>query len=74
VNIEVCCSDHDEHKKRVENRSREIRGLNLPTWKDVKDREYHDWTSDRIVIDTAGKSPAQSSQALLSRLKTEIKN
>jgi len=74
VNIEVCCSDHDEHKKRVESRSSEIPGLKLPTWIEVKDREYHDWTSDRIVIDTAGKSPAQSSQALISQLRIDIKN
>lgn len=56
VNVEVICSDQDEHRKRVENRPSSIPGLKMPTWQDVVQREYHAWTSDRCVIDTAGKT------------------
>ena len=31
-------------------------GLKLPGWRDVLDREYHQWGREHIVIDTAGKS------------------
>lgn len=54
INIEVVCSDPDEHRRRVEQRSTDIPGLYLPTWADVQAREYEPWTEERVVIDTAG--------------------
>src|SRR5579871_5028916 len=54
VNIEVICSDKQEHRRRVETRESTVPGLVLPTWDDVAIREYHDWTRERIVVDTAG--------------------
>ena len=71
VNIEVCCTDQILHKERVEKRATEIPGLILPMWQEVMDREYHDWTRERIVIDTAGKPVERSVQALLSLLRTK---
>lgn len=68
VNIEVVCSDVEEHRGRVESRSSDVPGLRLPTWSEVRRREYHEWTSDRLVIDTAGRSPRQSERELLQRL------
>ena len=56
VNIETICTDAEEHRRRIESRSSNIEGLKLPTWQSVKDREYHDWSTDRIVVDTAGQS------------------
>jgi predicted kinase len=70
VNIEVRCTDPVAHKERVEKRCAEVPGLKLPTWQQVMDREYHEWTRERIVIDTAGKSAEENSQALLHRLRT----
>src|SRR5436190_23729808 len=54
VEIEITCSDRDEHKRRVETRAADIVGLKLPAWQDVVDREYAVWDRDRIVLDTAG--------------------
>ena len=68
ANIEVICSDGAEHRRRVETRASEVPGLRLPTWSEVANREYHDWTIDRIVIDTAGRSEAESVRELLSEL------
>ena len=67
-NIEVICSDTDEHRLRVEARTADVPRLKLPTWKEVEGREYHEWTVDRIIIDTAGRSRLECANELLSRL------
>jgi len=68
VNVEVVCSDALEHRRRIETRKSNIPGLVLPTWEDVVRREYHAWTRDRIVIDTARKTENESFEELLNRL------
>lgn len=73
VNIEVVCSDEKEHKKRVETRSSEVKDLKLPTWKEVKNREYHSWDSERIIIDTANKTAEESFQELKENVKQLFK-
>src|SRR5262245_12898882 len=60
VNIEIICSDKCEHRRRVESREATVAGLILPTWNEVERREYHDWTKDRIVVDTARKTEDES--------------
>lgn len=72
LQIEVICSDPAEHRRRVETRAADIPGFRLPTWDEVVNRERDPWdSSPRIVIDTAGQTPAQSiaalEQALASR-------
>ncbi|MGX1196162.1 AAA family ATPase [Parvibaculum sp. MBR-TMA-1.3b-4.2] len=57
IDVEITCSDADEHRTRVEGRITDIEGLRLPDWQKVQAREYHDWHIERIVIDTAGRSP-----------------
>jgi len=56
IEIEVRCSDASEHRCRVESRTVDIFGLKLPTWDDVIYGEYHPWTREHIVFDTAGQS------------------
>lgn len=68
VNIEIICSDTEEHRKRVETRVSTVPRLQLPTWQEVESREYHDWTVERIVLDTAGKSENECIDELLSRV------
>jgi len=68
ANVEVVCSDRAEHRRRVETRASQVPGLRLPTWSEVEKREYHAWTVDRIVIDTAGRSEVECVHELLSRL------
>lgn len=60
VNIEVICSDKNEHRQRIETRTMEIENLKSPTWEDVENRLFHPWKSERIVIDTAHKSIDES--------------
>jgi predicted kinase len=66
--IEVVCSDEAEHRRRVESREGQVPGLRLPSWQDVLDRRYEPWLGERIVLDTAGRTPAQSKEALLQAL------
>lgn len=56
VDIEIVCSDQDEHRRRVATRSAEVPGLCLPSWREIVEREYHVWSAKPITIDTAGKS------------------
>jgi predicted kinase len=53
LEIEVKCSDPNEHQRRVETRTSDIPGLPLPTWKQVASREYHGWDHDHLIVDTA---------------------
>lgn len=68
VNIEVVCSDTGEHRRRVEHRTATVPGLRLPTWQEVEAREYHEWKTRRIVLDTAGKSTTECLATLLANL------
>ncbi|MCB9760777.1 MAG: TetR family transcriptional regulator [Alphaproteobacteria bacterium] len=58
--IEVVCSDRAEHRRRVETRPSTVPGLRLPDWAEVEARQYAPWEGDRVVIDTAGRTVAES--------------
>jgi len=66
LNIEVVCTNLSEHQKRVEKRQPNISGLQLPTWFEVQQREFHPWVKEHITVDTAGKSVDESVRELLS--------
>jgi len=70
VNIEVVCSDAAEHRRRIESRTSEVSGLILLTWHEVENREYHDWTQDRIIIDTTQHSEVACFDLLIDALET----
>ncbi|MDE0125223.1 MAG: hypothetical protein OXN97_11665, partial [Bryobacterales bacterium] len=55
VEIEVVCSDRNQHRVRVESRVTDIPGLVLPTWQQVLDRHYEPWTTAHVV-DSAGRT------------------
>ena len=73
VNIEVVCSDSREHRKRVETRLSTVPGLTLPTWREVTEREYDDWTVDRVVVDTFGRSERECLDELLAKMSVPNK-
>jgi len=70
-NIEIVCSDAREHRERVQTRASTLQGLRLPTWAEVESREYHDWTVERVVIDTSCRPVGECLNELLSRLSGE---
>lgn len=66
VDVEVVCSDADEHRRRVESRSADIVGHRPPTWSEVVERDYRAWNAERIIIDTARLDVEQSVRTILS--------
>jgi Predicted kinase len=64
VEIEVICSDKEEHKMRVTTRVSDIPGLQQPTWEEVESRHYEAWDREHIIIDTAHSTIDESMQLL----------
>jgi predicted kinase len=68
IEIEIICSDETQQRRRVETRPSTVRGLRLPTWQEVVDRDYQAWNRDRIVIDTAQHTVAGAVHSLRQAL------
>jgi predicted kinase len=68
TNIEVVCSDIEEHRNRIESRGTDIDGLILPNWQQVVEREYEQWESERVEVDTTSRKPEESVIELLGKL------
>jgi predicted kinase len=56
VDVEVICSDRAQHRDRATGRVGDIEGLRLPTWEQIEAREYEPWQTERVVVDTAGRT------------------
>ncbi|MEO3434351.1 AAA family ATPase [Inquilinus sp. CAU 1745] len=67
--VEIDCSDSEEHRRRVESRAPDIEGLALPDWRQVVEREREPWDRPRIVIDTAGRTMEACAAELLAALR-----
>ena len=53
IEIEVKCSDVEEHRGRAAKRSADIPGFVPPAWEEIVSREYHPWDRKHIVVETA---------------------
>ncbi len=69
LEVELICSNIDEHQKRVETRKPDISGHQLPTWQAVLDRVYEPWTSKHLVFDTAQKTPDEIVESIALYIK-----
>ena len=69
IEIEVVCSDPAEHRHRVETRSIDVPGLVRPTWNSVQRHEYEPWDGSRLVLDTAGRSIAETAAVLRAHVE-----
>jgi predicted kinase len=56
IDIEIVCSDLEEHRRRVESRTSDIEGFTMPTWRAVLAREYDACERVDVRVDTAGRS------------------
>jgi predicted kinase len=72
LDVEVVCSDTNEHKRRVESREADIVGHALPTWQDVLQRDYLAWDGDRLVVDTAASDVSATVRAIVARLSARL--
>lgn len=68
VNIQVICSDKNEHRRRVEMRQSDIAGLTSPTWQSVLDHAYDAWPEAPFSLDTAFTSPLQAVSMITKHL------
>jgi predicted kinase len=68
VQVEVTCSNEDEHKRRVETRRSDVEGLVKPQWTAILDREYEPWLGRPFVIDSSTTSPDSAAQRIASRM------
>lgn len=73
INIEIVCSNAEEHRHRVESRNVGIANLKLPTWSQVQSSDYQSWSSRRFQLDTAGEDIEESFFELLSLIQKNSK-
>ena len=69
MEVEIVCSDPQQHRQRVENRVSDIPGLKLPSWDEVISREYEPWQRNHIMIDTARRTVSDNVNELLQLLR-----
>jgi predicted kinase len=69
IEIEVTCSDPEQHQRRVETRVSDIGGLGLPSWQEVVSREYEPWERPHILIDTTNHSVAENVKRIREALR-----
>jgi predicted kinase len=70
IEVELICSDQDEHRRRVESRSSDIAGLILPTWQQVRERRYEPWDRDHLLIDTGITSVDHAVECIHQHVRT----
>ena len=68
VEVEVICSDEEEHRRRAEVRRSDVEGLVKPAWTAILEREYEPWLRTPLVVDSAITSPESAAQRIASRM------
>ena len=74
LEVEIICSDKDEHRRRVEQRASDISGFRVPTWSSVTSHEYTPWTEPRLIVDTAIHTVTEAISMIERQLETMAKN
>jgi predicted kinase len=69
VDIEVICTDRDQHRNRVKSRMGDIPNLALPDWESVLQREYVTWNSERVIINTTNITVREAQEELINKIK-----
>ena len=70
MDVEVVCSNLEEHERRVNSRKTDLEGFRLPTWGEVMSREYEPWRSSRLQIDTSSTTAEEAAASILRRWST----
>jgi predicted kinase len=73
VEVEVVCSDQQEHRRRVDSRVPDIAGHRLPSWQEVLDRDYRRWDRPRLLIDTARETVQQSVDKIVAEIRRRVR-
>ena len=67
LEIELGCSDTDEHRRRIEARKPDWPGQRLPAWADVTSRLIEPWDRSPFRIDTAGRTMPECAALIVQR-------
>lgn len=65
IEIELYCSSTKEHQHRIETRLADILGHVLPKWEDVLNRDYEEWQTKSLSIDTSRLSIEESVEMII---------
>ncbi len=66
--IELICSDVTLHRSRIDTRQADIPGHQLPTWENVRQRQYDRWQSAHLIVDTAHVCVEHAVNIIISQL------
>lgn len=69
LEIEIICSDKQEHQRRAENRISDIPFLSLPSWENIQSREFEVWSGRQLIIDTSQVSITEALAQITNHLK-----
>ncbi len=69
VQVNVACSDLQEHRRRVEKRLLERPMQGLPDWDSVQARQIDEWPEADITLDTAKLDPQDAVDSIISGLR-----
>ncbi|MDJ0995035.1 MAG: adenylyl-sulfate kinase [Dinoroseobacter sp.] len=69
IQVNVACSDTQEHRRRVEKRLIERPMQGLPDWDSVQARSIDEWPDADITLDTATLAPGAAVAAIVSNLR-----
>jgi predicted kinase len=58
--VEVICSDLDEHRRRATRRATDVPRLVLPSWEAILSLDYEPWDRPHLVVDSATLSPPEA--------------
>ena len=72
LEVECICRDESEHRRRVESRVSDVAGWTLPSWDEVRSREYQPWDTNPLMIDTSLFSPEEAVRAIETRIAREM--
>lgn len=69
IEIEIICSNTQEHRRRVENRVTDTPGLVPPTWSSVLEHDYEPWSEPHEILDTASVSVAEAIEIICAKIE-----
>jgi predicted kinase len=68
MDVQVLCSDKQEHQRRVDTRTGDIPGLTPPSWQSVMSHVYEPWDTPVLTLDTAEVTVKQAVATLLAHV------
>jgi predicted kinase len=69
LQVELVCSDPEEHRRRVTTRTVSVPGLVPPTWDEILVHDYEPWGGERLTIDTARTDPDGAAALILEQAR-----